>query len=273
MAKQSTYIIQGKQVNSTVISAYAKRVGSIDDILSVWANAATLQVVKHGNRNWLDSLFNMPTLRLKSGDLSKAGKDVLGYIKAHCPNVVWKKDTHTVSYSKPADTNILSSSFLAVGHTAPVEGLITELTGKFYTAHGDFAMTFTDFKNIVKEKPAPKDGEPSLQASAFNKQVDKALLTFGTGRFIGTPEELFDAYAKVKAMSDKLDAAFKEAAQLQEDKLAKLRTIEETGPVVPVAAEDMPLDTALADQLLQSGQAGSSNRANGKVAPVLAEAV
>ena len=272
MAKQITVTVQGKQINGAVISAYAKRVGSIDDVLSVWANAGTLQLVKHGNRNWLESLFNMPSLRLNSGDLSKAGKDVLAYIKAHCPLVIWNKDKKTFTYAKPATTNVFSHSFIAVGHTAPIEGEVTTFNGKYYKEHGDFSLTFTAFKDIVKEPKAPKDEEPSVKADAFNKALDKALATLKAGRFIGTQEELIDSYNKAKALLEQFDAIAKEAAEAAEAKRLKLATMETVAPVVEVAAIDMPLDLEAADKLHKTGQAGKSTRANGKVEPI-AEAI
>lgn len=272
MSKQTNIIIQGKAINNTVIAAYAKRIGSIDDILSVWANAATLQVVQHGNRNWLDSLFNMPALRLNNRDLSKAGKDVLAYIKAHCPAIVWNKDNQTIGMQKIGKDNVLSHSFIAVGHTAPVDGVVFELNGKFYMTHGDFCLTFNEFKNIAKTGKVPNTDAPSMLAKAFNKQADKAMETFKAGRFIGTPEELFEAYSKAKALADSIDAALQAAVKLEQDKLAKLATIEVTQISAPVSPADMPIDTVLSAQLDQSGQAGKSKRAGGKVEPKVATA-
>lgn len=262
----NTYTVQGKLVNNTIVSAFAKRIGTIDDVLSVWANAATLQVVQHGNRNWLDSLFAMPALRLKNGELSKAGKDVLAYIKAHCPAVVFNKEHQTIGIQKITKENVLSHSFIAVGHTAPIDGIVFSVNDKFYMNHGDFCLTFTEFKNLAKpEKAAKEDDLPSMLAKAFNKQADKALATFESGRFIGTPEELFEAYAKAKALADKIDAALQAALAAEQDKLAKLATIELTQASAPVSPADMPIDTVLSNQLDQSGQNGKSKRAGGKV--------
>lgn len=270
MSKTLTINVQGKAVNNTIISAFAKRLGSIDDVLSVWANAATLQIVQHGNRNWLDSLFGMPAMRLKNNELSKAGKDVLAYIKAHCPLIVWNKDNQTIGMQKIGKDNVLAHSFIAVGHTAPVESIVTEYHGKFYMPHGDFCLTFNEFKNLAKPEKEVKDSDPSMLASAFIKQADKALLTFEAGRFIGTPEELLTAYVKAKELSDKINAALEASIKLEADKLAKLATIEAIQPGMEVSPADMPIDTVLANQLHQSGQNGKSKRAGGKVEPKVA---
>lgn len=270
MSKHIT--VQGKTVSNTVIAAYAKRIGSIDDILSVWANAATLQIVQHGNRNWLDSLFNMPALRLTNRDLSKAGKDVLSYIKAHCPAIVWNKENQTIGMQKIGKDNILSHSFIAVGHTAPIDGIVHAVNGKFYTSHGDFCLTFSEFKNLSKPEKAVTDDQPSMLAKAFNKQADKAMATFDAGRFIGTPEELFEAFAKAKALADKIDVALQAAVKAKQDELDKLATIQLVQVAAPVSPAMMPIDTVLSAQLDQSGQAGKSKRAGGKVEPKAAVA-
>lgn len=258
MAKQTpiTLTVQGTAVDSRVIAAYAKRVGSIDTILSVWANAATLQVAVHGNRNWLDSLFAMPTLRLKSGELNKAGKEVLSYITAHCPRVVWNKEHQTIGLTKLQKESILATHFVAVG--ADKESEVVSLhRNKFYQPHGDFALTLTEFKNLQKPEVEKEEQEEKMTAVAFAKQADKALACFKAERFTGTPDELLAAAVKAKALFLALDAAHTAAEN------AKLKAMQEAGTAATGA--DV-LDTAKAAELLASGQNGKSKRAGQKVA-------
>lgn len=248
--------VQGTVVTQRIIAAYATRVGSLDNILSVWANAATLQVAVHGNRNWMDSLFNMPVMRLQSGDLSKTGKEVFGYIAAHCPRVVWNKDTKQIGMTKLQKESILATHFIAVGATAESE-TVSLHRNKFYQPHGDFSLTLTGFKNLQKPEKEVDEKEEKMTAVAFAKQADKALECFKNERFVGTADELLAAAVKAKALFLALDAAHTAA---EATKLAKMA---ESGQAATAA--DL-LDTAKAEELLKSGQNGKATRAGQKVA-------
>lgn len=251
----SVLTVQGKQVTGTIIAAYAKRIGSIDDVLSVWANAATLQAAVYGNRNWLDSLFSMPTLRLKSGELSKSGKEVFKYVSEHCPRIVWDKESQKFGMTKLVKDSILSTHFVAVNATKEGGDVIAH-RNKFYTPHGDFALTFSEFKNIEKAPKDVEEKEPSMTAKAFAKQAEKALECFANQRFTGTPDELLAASLRAKELFLALDAAFAAATAKAADK----------------APEGVAVDDKMAAQLHASGQKGKALRAGNKVAP-LAEAV
>lgn len=250
-----TLTVQGKVITNTVIAAYAKRVGTIDDVLSVWANAATLQVAQHGNRNWIDALFSMPSLKLANGDLSKAGKDVFKYIEAHFPRAVWDKESQKVGFKKLQKDSIMATHFVAVG-ADKAEGVVVEQRGKFYAPQGDFALTLTGFKNLEKPGKEPEEKEISMTAKAFSKQAEKALACFKDAKFTGTPDELLAAAQHAKALFLAIDAAYDKA---QADKLAKLAENGEAATAADV------LDTAKAAELLKSGQAGKATRAGGKV--------
>lgn len=248
--------VQGTVVNARVIAAFGRRVDSLDTILSVWANAATLQVAVHGNRNWLDSLFALPTMRLASNELSKTGKEVLSYITAHCPRVVWNKETQNIGLTKLAKESILATHFVAVGATAESE-TVSLHRNKFYQPHGDFALTLTGFKNLQKPEKEEEDKEPSMTAKAFVKQAEKALECFKAARFVGTPDELLSAMVKAKELFLAIDAELVKAEAAKQVKLA------EAG--VAATGADI-LDTAKADELHKSGQGGKATRAGNKVA-------
>ncbi|QYW06457.1 hypothetical protein uan_045 [Pseudomonas phage UAntarctica] len=255
MSKVIDITVQGTVVNGRLIAAYAKRVGSLDTILSVWANAATLQAAVHGNRNWMDSLFDMPVMRLQSGDLSKTGKEVLAYIAAHCPRVIWNKETKQIGLTKLQKESILATHFIAVGATAESE-TVSLHRNKFYQLHGDFALTLTGFKNMQKPEKEAEEVEAKMTAVAFAKQADKALECFKAERFTGTPDELFAAAVKAKALYLAIDAAHTAA------EAAKLAKLAESG--LAATGADI-LDTAKADELHKSGQGGKATRAGGKV--------
>lgn len=251
----SVLTVQGKQVTGTIIAAYAKRIGSIDDVLSVWANAATLQAAVYGNRNWLDSLFSMPTLRLQSGELSKAGKEVFKYVSEHCPRIVWDKDAKKFGMTKLVKESILETHFVAVGAVKEGGDIIAH-RNKLYLPHGDFALTFTEFKNLEKAPKDVEEKEPSMTAKAFAKQAEKALECFANQRFTGTPDELLAASLRAKELFLALDAKFNAA----------------TAKAAEQAPHGINVDAAMSAKSDAAGQKGASTRAGGKVAP-LAEAV
>lgn len=199
-------IVQGTKVNSKIIAAYATRVESIDTLLSVWANAATIQLAKYANRNWLDTLFNLPTLRLKSGELSKTGKDVLSYITSHCPRVVWNKENKTIGCLPYVEAELLATNFIAFGATevsdanVPEEIAVTKVRGKFYRQIGDFHMTLNEFRNFQKVTVVKAPSDPSMTVKAFNNNCDKASAFMADAKFFGTAEELSAAKAKLENM-------------------------------------------------------------------------
>lgn len=202
-----TLTVQGTLVDARLINAYKKSFGKHETILSVWANAAAVQMAAHGNRNWMDSLFSVPALRLKNGGLSKQGVELLGYVKAFFPRVVWDKKTNKLGLTKLQKESVLATHFVAVGADATTEGVL-QVRDKFYTPFGDFTLTFTEFKNLEKPDVEKEDVAPKMTAKAFATQAEKALSCLKEQRFIGTKEELFSALAHAKALYMALDAQF-----------------------------------------------------------------
>lgn len=242
---KSNITVRGIAVNNTLISSYGRRVNSFDGIFTVWANAATLQVALHGNKNWLDSLFDLPSNRLAKGGLSAQGKQVLAYIQAHCPQVVWNKESDKPAFVKVKGDKPTGVYFLAPG-AKEVSDTVIKVGDKFYTAQADFYLTFAEFKNLEKA-PKNSDKSDSVTAKAFAKQVAKASEAFKASKFVGTPDELSAALEAAKAFY--LELAAKVDAQLAEK----------------LADGEQQVDADMAAQLLNSGQAGKSTRAGGKV--------
>lgn len=255
MSKQINMTVQGKAVNSAVISAFATRLNNLEAVVSVWANAAALQAANHNNRNWLDSLFNAAPMRLKSGELSVLGKQVFKYIEAHFPRVVWDKDSQKVGLKKFQAESPLATCFIAVGATEESD-TIHMMGSKFYKAQGDFHLTFAEFKSLEKPVKESTETEASMTAKAFVKQAEKALECFKNERLVGTADELLAASLRAKELYLALDAAFTKAEASKNAKAA------ESGIAATPADA---IDVALADQLLKSGQNGKSKRAGGKV--------
>jgi hypothetical protein len=261
-------VVQGTTVDARLIAAYKKSFAKHETILSVWANAATVQMAKHGNRNWLDTLFQLPVMTIKSGDLSKQGYELYHYIKAHFPRLVWDKKTCKMGLVKLQKDSILSTHFVAVGATSESE-TVKQSGAKFYSEFGDFALTFTEFKNLEKPEVEKEEVAPKMTATAFSNQADKALDCFKAGRFIGTEEEILSAMVKAKALFLALDA------QLVKQEAEKQKKLAEAG--IAATAGDK-VDSGKAEQSASVGtnrngnNKGADKRAGGKVAPLAATA-
>ena len=246
--------VQGQTVDARLINAYKKSFGKHESILSVWSNAAVLQMIVHGNRNWLDSLIAVPALRLKNGGLSKMGEELVKYMKAHCPRLVWDKESQKFGLTKMHKESILATHFVAVGATEESE-TVKNVNGKFYVLQGDFSLTFTEFKNLEKVEVEKEEVAPKMTAKAFATQAEKALACLKEQRFIGTKEELFSALAHAKALYMALDAQFTAEAKKAES--------------VDV---DKALQSAGVGTKINGSNKGADSRANGKVAPEVAAA-
>lgn len=244
MSTKIAMVVQGKPVNGTVIAAFARRVGSLDEVFSVWANASALQLALHGNRNWLDSLFDQQPLRLKNGALSKLGEEILSYIKAFYPAIKFDKESQKLGWKRPNKDAILATHFVdPTADKADETKGIVQLRDKFYRPHGDFAMTLVEWRN---RETAAAEGDddvlPTVAAKAVVKQLEKALAALEAKRFVGASDELQAAADKAKSLFLTLEAQ-----------------------ILATAATELPIDTAKADELLKSGQKGKSARAGGKV--------
>jgi hypothetical protein len=249
-----TLTVQGVPVDARLIAAYKKSFSKHEHILSVWSNAAAIQMAQYGNRNWMDSLFNVPALRLKNGGLSKQGDELFKYVKAFFPRLVWDKENNKLGLTKLQKESVLATHFVAVGVTEAKEGLL-QVRDKFYSPFGDFSLTFSEFKNLEKPEVEKEETAPKMTAKAFATQAEKALSCLKEQRFIGTKEELFSALAHAKALYMALDAQF---------------TAE--------AAKAAPVDVDKAAQSAGVGTnangktTGRDTRAGGKVAPEAAAA-
>lgn len=212
MTKDTIFTVQGTKVNAAIINGFSRRVGSLDEVISVWANAGAIQAVQHGNLNWLTSLLSTPIMRLKTGDLSKQGKEVLSYITAHCPRIQWSKDAKKLGLKKINAEHPLANHFLAHGATEAT-GNIVDIDGKLYTPVGDFHLTFQGYKNFVAEKTTEDKPAPALTAKVILGQMEKALVADKDNRLVGSLEELTAAAAKVHEVYAALNAAIAASTQ------------------------------------------------------------
>lgn len=267
-------IIQGVTVNPSVISAYAKRMSSVTSVLSVWANAASVQAAQ-GNINWLTALFASPIMRLKSGDLNKQGKEVLQYIQAHYPLVVWDKESKKIGRKSQPDTSIYSRKPSdAASHTgaflAPLADASTpdviEQNGKFYLARTDFESTLDQWLNRPAAEQANDETVKSIPVKTFTKQALKAFEAAESQRLVGTVDEFSAAIAEAEKILARLNAQRADMAKADSDKAHRIAEIVASNPIDTVEPKDAPVDNVLADQLLNSGRTGKNARAPQKVA-------
>jgi len=94
--KAFTVTIRGTVINGAKIGSMKKTLGSVDEKLTLFANAAAAQYVISGNRNWLDDLFKLDELRLTNGKLSAKGREVAAYIRAFSPVNIAEKDDNGI---------------------------------------------------------------------------------------------------------------------------------------------------------------------------------
>lgn len=238
MSKQPNMIVQGKVVNASVITAFGKRLNSIETIVSVWANAAVLQYALPGknNRNWIDSLFSSPALTYKNGRPNKLGEQVIRYIRAHYPAFSYDKENNSVGFTKVKDDNILKHHFVAVGATKLEDGMVQQ-RDKFYKPHGDFHLTFREFLEMESQGSEEKDETPQVAAKAFLKQLEKAHTCLKAERFIGTPEEIAAAISGAQSFLADLQAAQKMADEFRQAK-------SKSGAIIAVGTVDTSDDVA-----------------------------
>lgn len=203
MATQIT--VRGKLVTNALVTAFARRLNSTDEVVTQWANASVLELVKNKSSNWFVEMFDCKAFRLENGALNKLGMEVYGYVQAHFPRAVYDKETNVVGLKKFNPDSPLADNFIAVSHTAENVDLgIVEINGKFYAPQGDFMLTFAEYK-AFKAQGAPKDENEDVkpvQAKAFAKSAIKALEAQKVAKFIGSPDELVAALEAIGYLAD-----------------------------------------------------------------------
>lgn len=231
---KSVVTVAGKIITGQQIAAFKTSTANAGENMTVYANACAIQLYQ-GNPNWANDLFALPTMRLTNGKLSAMGKNVLAYMKAHAPRVHYNSTKGKIVFS---DAKTLGKAFTVTGGGAP----LLDAAGEPST---DFPMGYTDFLNW--SKPKQEKAPISLKAATVSGQINKALAELTAGNFAATAEEAASLAAELAELMAKVAAlhAKKEAFK---------------------PAEAQGVDEVMASQLLQSGRAGKSKRAGGKIA-------
>lgn len=194
--KAFSVTIRNEVITGAKIGSLKTAIGSIDDKLTKFANAAAAQYVISGNRNWLDALFQLDEMRLTSGKLSAKGREVAGYIRAFSPINIAEKDENGIQT-------------IAVKMNAKNKGV-------FYSLEKDkdgakikldasekptWELTLREFVNRDKPNAAPKSA--TKKAATLQKQFETALAAITEGNVIGNTTEL----AALAEMAEKLRQA------------------------------------------------------------------
>lgn len=234
--KSAPVTVAGKIITGQQIAAFKTSTANAGENMTVYANACAIQLYQ-GNRNWINDLFALPTMRLANGKLSAMGKNVLAYIKAHAPRVHYNSAKGLVVFS---DAKALGKAFTVTGGGAPLLDSSGEPTM-------DFPIGYTDFLNW--SKPKQEKAPVSLKAATVSGQINKALAELTAGNFAATAEEAGALAAELAELMAKVAAlhAKKEAAK---------------------PAESQGVDAAMVEKLANPGAKGKNTRAGGKVAAV-----
>lgn len=168
--KAFSVTIRGTVVNGAKIGSLKTALGNIDEKLTMFANAAAAQYVISGNRNWLDSLFQLDELRLTSGKLSAKGREVAAYIRAFSPINIAEKDDNGVQT-------------IAIKMNAKNRGVFYSLEKDENGAkikvdaasQPEWPLTLREFSNLEKPK-APKT--TTKKAATVEKSLAKLVDEF-----------------------------------------------------------------------------------------------
>ncbi len=121
-----------------------------EDELNVFLNVATLQTALFGNTNWLNVILESSTMRLKSGELNKRGRECMEYVRDHCPVVLWNKKEKRVEKKKTKAGNKLNGML-----SIPFEKYTDPDTGKEHKVLVSaeefpvFKYTLAEWRDIV----------------------------------------------------------------------------------------------------------------------------
>jgi hypothetical protein len=244
MTKQ--IVVRGKAITPALITAFARRLNSTDEIITQWANGAMLELVQNQNGNWLYDMFDCRAFRLANGGLNKLGMEVYQYAQAHYPRLTYDKETMKIGLKKYNPDSPLATNFVSVGDSEISADLqIIEVNEKFYRPHGDFALTFTEYKAFKAEKVkgADEDNKP-VQAKSLVKALEKAIAAQSDSLLIGAPLELVDLLANLGTLANAVQAQISASNKADIDAaLVKLRDAEDRANEATARAEQVRATT------------------------------
>lgn len=202
--KAFSVTIRGEVINGAKIGSFKKALGSVDEKLTTFANAASAQYVISGNRNWLDSLFQLAELRLTSGKLSAKGKEVAAYIRAFSPVNIHEKDENgiqTIAIKMNAKNKGVFYSLEKDDNGAKIKIDAAESP--------EWPLTLREFTN--REKPEGNKGDGTKKAATVEKQLRTLSEALHVGKVTGDYAALV---ALAKAADELQEFAHKSAAAL-----------------------------------------------------------
>ena len=255
-------IVLGKKINATMIQAFGRRLNSTDEIITLWAPASVLELVKNKNSNWLKEMFECKAFRNNKGELNGLGLEVYGYVSAHFPRVIYDRETLVVGLRKFIPDSPLATQFVSVGDTAIDEARqIVKINDKFYRPHGDFALTFPEYRAFAAAAKAPKDPDEikTVLAKSFTKAATNALKAQKAAKFVGAPDELTEALAAIGTLADAIREQIansdKKAIEAAAKRLAAAQEVAEAKAAAAKNVVDMTDDELTAELAKRSAAA------------------
>lgn len=189
-----TVNVNGKDITTKAFAAKLAMLGNTENLEQV-AQAAAIQAAENRNTNWLADLFNLPTMRLKSGGFSALGKQVRTYIVSHTRGI------------KLTDKAV---------ELAKVSGLREEKP----------FPRWADFLNAAK--PAAKPVAKPLTLKSLTGRLGK-LLEAGQRGIEGDAVEYADAVKALQAVQAMLASAKDDGkAKPSPDEVAKTNSVKPT---------------------------------------------
>ncbi len=227
-----TVTIGTVKVTSQKFTATLKSVNNAEAI-TLAANAAALQAINGRNLNWIGDLLALPTFKLKSGELSAAGKVVKTFVLYHTKGLTIDK-SGKATLSAPEKCSIRDDRS---------------------DKNGKFNMTYAEFLNRAKADKTPAKKTHSVTS----KQCEKSILELLGGiKLIEQKKAEFKFNGSFWDEKDgkklsQIEMAVKMLDQLEEarDGIIKLFAVE------PVVAEE---DKPDADKVAQLNQVAPSSR-------------
>lgn len=205
----------GKRFATQMFNSFSSKLDATESELEQYLNVAALQAVRHGNTNWLNIIFEARAFRLKNGNLNKSGTDVLEYVKAHCPVVLFDVNEQRVKLRKITAKNKLNGMF-----RVPFESFTDDDTGekldKLVSVEENpvFALTLSEYRDHAanESNEAPKASDKKY-STLVNQLEGMAKLLAGEkeSKVIGTVDELATIFTALESVHTALAVAITRA--------------------------------------------------------------
>ena len=230
MTNQNTVTVRGVQFDNAKNANFQKKIGSVNETLTVWANAAALQYAGYGNNKWINDLFNVAELRNVNGTLSSKGREVANYIQFFAPIII--KETQGEAANEKTVSISLTKNKRKKGMFATLERddndqrLLVDAV-----ENPDFPLDLREFCNMQKASKSGSGDKPAPKASQLATRVEKLAASFADD----APAQPTGTAAEFKTLADNALAlynaaldALSQAANSEQQVLVELTAAEKS---------------------------------------------